>query len=143
MTSSRTADRRALPASSRSGASTNSTVRGTLYAGDVLRQKTDDVGFVKAVGLHQSVGHLTQILVGDANDQAGQHIRMGGQRAFDLGGVDVPSADGEHINAPVVEIQVAVLVEVAEVAERVETVAGSWPSRRCNGRWVRYRAPGA
>ena len=30
MTSSRTADRRALPASSRSGRSTNSTVRGTL-----------------------------------------------------------------------------------------------------------------
>jgi hypothetical protein len=30
MTSSRTADRRALPASSRSGVSLNSTVRGTL-----------------------------------------------------------------------------------------------------------------
>ena len=47
---------------------------------------------------------------------------MGAQLAFDLGGVDVLAADGEHVDAAVIEIEEAVLVEVAEVAERVPAV---------------------
>ena len=67
--------------------------------------------------------HLTQIVVGHADHQAGQHVRMLGQRRLDLGGVDVAAADGEHVDAPVGEVEEAVVVEVAEVAERIPAVA--------------------
>ena len=123
MTSSRTADRRALPASSRNGVSLNSTVRGTLY--DAMRSDRNAMTsvLVEPVGLHDGVRHLAQVVVGYANHQAGQHIRVGRQRRFDLGGVDVASSDGEHVHSPVVEIEEAVGVEIAEVAERVPAVA--------------------
>ena len=62
-------------------------------------------------------GHLAQVVVGYANDQAGQHVRVLAQRGLDLGGIDVAAADGEHVDAPVVEVEEAVGIEVAEVAE--------------------------
>ena len=73
--------------------------------------------------LHDGVRHLAQVVVGNANHQAGQDIRVRGQRRLDLGGVDVAAADGEHVDPPVVEIEEAVGVEVAEVAQRVPAVA--------------------
>ena len=44
---------------------------------------------------------------------------MFGQRALDLGGVDIAPADGEHIDPPIGQIQIAVGVEPAEVTQRV------------------------
>ncbi len=70
-----------------------------------------------AVRLDDRVRYLPQVVVGYANDQAGQHVRVRTQRGLDLRGVDVAAADGEHVDAPVVEVEEAVGVEVAEVAE--------------------------
>ena len=41
-------------------------------------------GFWASGGLHKGVRHLTEILVGHADDEAGQHIRVGGQCRLDL-----------------------------------------------------------
>ena len=94
-----------------------------LVACDAVGEECRDGRLVEPVGLHDGVRHLTQVVVGHANHQAGQHIRMLGQRGLDLGGVDVAAADGEHVDPPVVEIEEAVGVEVAEVAERIPAVA--------------------
>ena len=48
---------------------------------------------------------------------------MRGQGRLDLGRVDVAPADGEHVDATVGQVEKAVGVEVAEVAERVPAVA--------------------
>jgi hypothetical protein len=45
------------------------------------------------------------------------------QRRLDFGGVDVAAADREHVHAPVIEVEEAVGVEVAEVAQRIPPVA--------------------
>jgi len=47
---------------------------------------------------------------------------MGTDGAFDLRGIDVLPARHDHVVGPVAEVEVAVLVEVAEVAEAGEPV---------------------
>ena len=70
-------------------------------------------------GVNQGVGDLSEVGVRDADHQAGQHRRMFGQRVLDLGRVDVAAADGEHVDPAVGQIQVALVVEPAQIAQGV------------------------
>ena len=75
--------------------------------------------------MHQCVRNLAEILVRNADHQTRQHRRMFGQRVLDLGRVDVAPAHGEHVDPTVGQIQVALLVEPAQVAKGVPAVTGS------------------
>jgi hypothetical protein len=46
------------------------------------------------------------------------------QRILDVGWIHVAAADGEHVDASVRQVEVAVGVEVAEITQRVPAVAG-------------------
>ena len=70
-------------------------------------------------GVHQGVRDLSEVLMRDADHQAGQHRRMFGQRVLDLGRVHVAAADGEHVDPAVGQIQVALVVEPAQIAQGV------------------------
>ena len=96
-----------------------------LVAGDSLAQElshrrlVEGCGLGASGGLHEGIRHLTESLVGHADDEAGQHIRVGGQGRLDLRRVHVAAADSEHVDPTVAQIQETVLVEVAEIAERI------------------------
>ena len=68
-------------------------------------------------GVHQSMRHLAEIIVRYADHQTGQHRGVFGQCVLDLGRVDVATTYGEHVHSPIGEIEIALLVEPAEVAE--------------------------
>jgi hypothetical protein len=67
--------------------------------------------------VHQRVRHLAEVLVRHADHQTGQHCGMLGQGVLDLGGIDVAPADGEHVHPAVGQVQVALLVEPAQIAQ--------------------------
>src|SRR3546814_17361407 len=59
---------------------------------------------------------LAPTYVGNADDGALRHARMGGERAFNLDGKDVLAAADDHVLQPVHDIDVALLVHPAEIA---------------------------
>src|SRR5215831_5458488 len=67
--------------------------------------------------LHDRVNAITEIVVGDPNHGAGGDEWMLLERGLDLGGIDVGASDQNHVGAPVGEIEIAVLVEPADVAD--------------------------
>ena len=60
---------------------------------------------------------VAPVLVGEADDAAAPHRGVLLQRRLDLGRVDVGAPRQDHVLEPVAEVEVAVLVEVAAVAE--------------------------
>ena len=66
---------------------------------------------------------LAELLVGDAEHGAVADTLQRKQACLDLGGVDVHAAADHHVAAPIVEIEVAVGVEIADVAAADEAVA--------------------
>src|SRR5215207_2920801 len=58
---------------------------------------------------------LAHVLVGDADDRDVEDLRVHGQTVLDLLRVDVRAAGDDHEGLAVGEVQVAVLVDVAEV----------------------------
>ena len=65
------------------------------------------------------VDDLAPTLVGDAEDGRLEHGGVGVEGVLDLGAVDVLAAGDDHVLGPVDEVQVAVGVEVADVAGAV------------------------
>src|SRR5690606_20599439 len=66
---------------------------------------------------------LPPVLVGDADDDDVADRRVLQQRVLDLGRVDVDAAGDDEVGAAVAHVEPAVLVEVPEVAGRVEVAA--------------------
>ena len=117
----RSAARRTLPASSRRGASTNSTTRGSLYfaSRSAANSKQLLLGERVGVGLDDRVDEVAQVLVGKPDHADRSHGRVLLDRGLDLGRVDVRPAREDHVLHAVAEVQVAVVVEPAHVAERL------------------------
>ena len=79
-----------------------------------------------AVGLDDGVHPVAEVVVGQADHRARPHRRVLLQRRLDLGRVDVGAAAQDHVGEPVAEVEEAVGVEPAEVAERLPAaVAGA------------------
>ena len=75
------------------------------------------------VRLDDGAGHLPEVVIGYADDEAVQRRRMLGQHHLDLAGVDLASADVEHVDAPVAQVEEAIVAEPADVADGVPPVA--------------------
>src|SRR6516164_1992214 len=70
------------------------------------------------VRLHHSLDLLAHFLVRHAEHRDVSNVRMGDQHVLGLLRVDVHPARDDHVGLSVGEIEVAVLVEIADVAER-------------------------
>ena len=68
---------------------------------------------------HLDHGHrvLAVTVVGDAEHRAVDHVGVPVQHVLDLAGVHVHPGPDEHVAEPVGEVEVAVVVEVADVAD--------------------------
>ena len=73
---------------------------------------------------------LAPVGVGDAEDGDVADLRVGEELALDLGRVDVHAAADDHVDLAVAQEQVAVLVELADVADGEVLDAGSSSRRR-------------
>src|SRR3546814_10710534 len=62
---------------------------------------------------------LAELGVRDAQDRDVSHRRVQGQRILDLPGIDVHSTGQDQVRATVRQIEIALLVEMPEVAESV------------------------
>jgi len=74
-------------------------------------------------GLDHRLHLLAPVLVGNAEDRDVADLGMREQRSFDLGRVDVDATRDDHVDLAVAEEEIAVLVQVADVADREEPVA--------------------
>ena len=63
---------------------------------------------------------LAPVVVGDAEDRGVGDRGVREQHALDLGRIDVDAAGDDHVGLAVAEEQVAVVVEVADVADGEE-----------------------
>ena len=68
---------------------------------------------------------LAEFRIGQADHDAGAHVGMRGDRGLDLGRIDVGAAAQDHVGEPVAEIEIAVGIEPADVAERFPAVGTS------------------
>ena len=113
-----------LPVGSRGSSASKSMVRGHLNAARCWRQKS--ISSRSSAGLGLDAGHqlddgldlLALVLVGDADDGGVEHLVVGDQEVLGLLRVDVHAARDDHVRLAVGEEQVAVLVDVADVADR-------------------------
>ena len=77
---------------------------------------------------------LAALVVGDAEDGDVGDRRVVDQHRLDLGRVDVHAARDDHVDLAVAQEQVAVVVEVADVAEGAAAPAPGAPPRSSPGR---------
>ena len=70
---------------------------------------------------------LPELVVGNAEHGAVRHRRQLVQHGLDLSGIDVDAARDDHVDLPIAQVEVALLVEVADVAwgEQPVTVGGA------------------
>ena len=68
--------------------------------------------------LHDALHLFTHFLVGDAEHRDVEHLGVGDQQVLGLLGIDVHAAGHDHEVAPIGEVQVALVVDVAHVADR-------------------------
>src|SRR6185369_8775356 len=104
-----------------------------LEAGDALAGEVDDIsGGRLLAGLHHHdrLDRFTPFVVGDADHGGFGHVRVIADRAFDLGRIDVLAAGDDHVLDAVVDVEVAVLVQVAGVAGAQPAVAAERPGGR-------------
>ena len=76
------------------------------------------------VDLDDGVDPLAEVLVGQADDDRRADAGVALERRFDLSRVDVLAACHDEVGAPVGDVEVAVVVEPAEVADRRPAVPG-------------------
>ena len=74
--------------------------------------------------VHDRVDAVAQILVREPDDRARAHGGMGVEGGLDLGRIHVRAADENHVRLAIDQVQVAVLVEIAHVAEGLPAVGG-------------------
>ena len=74
---------------------------------------------MRRVGLDDGVDPLAHVLVGQADHRARAHVGVLLQGGLDLGGVDVGAAAQDHVGESIAEVEEPVLVEPADVAERL------------------------
>ena len=73
--------------------------------------------------LHHRHQRLAEFGVGNAEHRAIMHARQRVQRGFDLGRIDVDAARDHHVALAVADEDVAVLVDVTDIARGDEAVA--------------------
>ena len=95
-------------------------MRGQLVGREALAEELQHaVDVERRVGLDDGVDALAEVVVGQADHRARAHVGVLLQRGLDLGGVDVGAAAQDHVGEPVAEVEEAVVVEPADVAERL------------------------
>ena len=72
---------------------------------------------------------LAEFVVGDAEHRAVAHAVHADQRVLDLGRIDVDAARDHHVALAVAQEQIAVGVEIADVADADEAVAAGLGAR--------------
>ena len=80
------------------------------------------------VRLHMRGERLAELGVGNAEHRAVGDLRHGDQHRLDLGRIDVHAARDHHVGLAVADVEIAVAVEVADVADRHEPVAVDRPA---------------
>ena len=107
-----------------------------------------------AVEFEDGVHALAEFRIGQADDDAGAHVGMRRHRGLDLGRIDVGAAAQDHVGEAVAEIEIAVGIEPADIAERfpavgaalrlgAEIVIGGIRRRHWAGNRSRRSRPGA
>src|SRR5262249_34320895 len=92
---------------------------GHLVAGKMLAQIAAHVaGAQRRAGLRLDMGTdlLAELLVGNAEHRAIAHAGHLDQHRFDLRGIDVDPARDDHVALAIAQIDVAVVVLVADIA---------------------------
>jgi hypothetical protein len=69
-------------------------------------------------GVHHGLDLFAEVLVGHAEHGHVEHLGVHGEHVLGLLGVDVHAAGDDHVRLAVGEVEEAVLVDVADVAER-------------------------
>src|ERR1700736_2040969 len=72
--------------------------------------------------VEDGVDALSKFRIGQADDNAGTHFWMCHPRGLDFGRIDICTATQNHVGEPVAEIEVAVSIEPADIAERFPAV---------------------
>ena len=122
--SSRSSRLRTLPFGSRGSSSTRSIRLGTLYGSSRSRHHASQlVGADGRACLDHRDGVLAVAIVGHTEHRAVDDRRVPVQHLLDLPRVDVHAGADDHVAQPVGEVQPAVVVEVADVADGERAVA--------------------
>ena len=106
-------------------------LRGLDAADAALDERADLPGghVVAGVELEDGGDPLAPLVVGQADDRAVEDRGVGQQGLLDLGRVDVEPAGDDHVLEPVDDVQVAVVVQVADVAGVMPAVPGGLGGR--------------
>ena len=114
-----------LPVSSRGSSSWKSTTRGTLKPARRSRRNAARRPRRGRPGsrLHRCCQRLAELRIGNAEHGAVGDAGHGDQHRLDLGRIDVDAAGDHHVVLAVDDVEIAVGVEIAHVAQRPEAVA--------------------
>ena len=97
-----------------------------LVVGDALAQEALHrlaLDRCAVVRLHVRGERLAELGVGNAEHRAVGDLRHGDEHRLDLGRIDVDAAGDHHVGLAVADVEIAVAIEVADVADRHEPVA--------------------
>ena len=110
--------------------STNSTVFGTLYAGQPGLRVSDHVALGqrrRTLGeLNHRVHAAAPLAVGEPDDDDIGDAVVFDERAFHFGGKDIGPAGDDHVAAAIGDVEIAVVIEMTDVTGSPEAV-------RCRG----------
>ena len=107
----------------RGSSSSKSIDTRALVVREVLAAERDQLGLELGSGvgevdrLHDALDLFAHLLVGHAEHRGVHHLRVGDEQVLGFLRVDVHAARHDHEVAPVGEVEVAVVVEVAHVAD--------------------------
>ncbi len=122
---------RACRSGRRGSSSTKSTVRGHLKWARLLAAERQQLLLERRPGLdavHQlddRLDLLAEVLVGHADDRRVEDLGVRDQQVLGLLRVDVHAARDDHVRLAVGQVEVAVGVDVADVADRRRGAAGA------------------
>jgi len=66
---------------------------------------------------------MTQIRIGQADHDAGLYERVRIERRFDLRRIDIHAAADDQIRPAVNDVQIAIIVQIAEITQRLPFAA--------------------
>src|ERR1039458_383650 len=76
----------------------------------------------------ESFDRISPRMVGHADDSAFEHLRQGHDARLDLGAVNVKTAADNHVFLAVHDVNVAVFVDVSDIASVMPAVAANFSS---------------